>query len=325
MRKWVNGGLAVGLSVLVNLSACDIGRADDTKAGIDSKPAVVKAAPESKPETGLTDRERWLLERVEQLEKRVADLESKDGKSNAEAAAAVTVAARPAASAPPGTLTSAPAGAVPSSMSASIAAAIGPNKESSTSAGSTQVPEKKKIEPFSDADWTWLNGNPRTKEIFWDSKFFTPEIRADINYVYDFNHPVDHSIGGSSELFRSSEVQLEQLGVGGDFHYDNVRARLMTQFGMYSSTTPRNDPSPGHGQWDLTGAYRYLSEAYGGYHFNVLHGINVDAGIFMSYVGLFSYYNFDNWAYQPSYVSSNTPWFFNGRARTDFSDGAFED
>jgi Putative beta-barrel porin-2, OmpL-like. bbp2 len=43
-----------------------------------------------------------------------------------------------------------------------------------------------------------------------------------------------------------------------------------------------------------------------------LHGINVDAGIFMSYVGLFSYYNFDNWAYQPSYVSSNTPWFFNG-------------
>jgi len=50
-----------------------------------------------------------------------------------------------------------------------------------------------------------------------DSKFFTPEIRADINYVSDFNHPTDHSIGGSSELFRSSEVQLEQFGVGGDF------------------------------------------------------------------------------------------------------------
>jgi hypothetical protein len=32
----------------------------------------------------------------------------------------------------------------------------------------------------------------------------------------------------------------------------------------------------------------------------------------MSYIGLFSYYNFDNWAYQPSYVSSNTPWYFNG-------------
>jgi hypothetical protein len=55
-----------------------------------------------------------------------------------------------------------------------------------------------------------------------------------------------------------------------------------------------------------------VSEAYGGYHFNVNHGLNVDAGIFVSYIGLFSYYNFDNWTYQPSYVSSNTPWFFNG-------------
>ncbi len=35
-------------------------------------------------------------------------------------------------------------------------------------------------------------------------------------------------------------------------------------------------------------------------------------GIFVSYIGLFSYYNFDNWTYQPSFVSSNTPWFFNG-------------
>src|SRR5260370_8777121 len=157
-------------------------------------------------------------------------------------------------------------------MAASIAAAIGPKKESRTSASpaGTEVPEKKKIEAFSDADWTWLNGNPRTKEIFWDSKFFTPEIRADINYVSDFNHPTDHSIGGSSELFRSSEVQLEQLGVGGDFHYDNVRARLMTQFGMYSATTPRNDPSPGHGQWDLVIAYRYGSEAHAGATLNQL-------------------------------------------------------
>ncbi len=82
--------------------------------------------------------------------------------------------------------------------------------------------------------------------------------------------------------------------------------------GMFATTTPRNDASVGRGQWDLRGAYKYVSEAYGGYHFNVNHGLNVDAGIFVSYIGLFSYYNFDNWAYQPSYVSSNTPWFFNG-------------
>jgi hypothetical protein len=105
---------------------------------------------------------------------------------------------------------------------------------------------------------------------------------------------------------------VTQLGIGGDFHYKNVRGRLMTQFGMYSFTTPRNDASPLRGQWSLDTAYRHISEAYGGYHFNKWNGINVDAGIFMSYIGLFSYYQFDNWTYQPSYVSSNTPWFFNG-------------
>jgi hypothetical protein len=83
-------------------------------------------------------------------------------------------------------------------------------------------------------------------------------------------------------------------------------------YGMFSTTTPRNDASPGRGQWDLANAYRYVSEAWGGYHWDVQHGLNLDAGIFVSYIGLFSYYNFDNWAYQPSYVSSNTPWFFNG-------------
>jgi len=176
------------------------------------------------------------------------------------------------------------------------------------------APESKpaKAVPFAFADFTWLNGNARTKTPAFDSPFFTPEIRADVDYIYDFRHPKDDTISGSSEVFRANEVQLSQLGVGGDFHYDHVRARLMTQFGMYSQTTPRNDASPSRGQWNLADAYRYISEAYGGYHFDAMHGINVDAGIFMSYVGLFSYYNFDNWAYQPSYVSSNTPWFFNG-------------
>ncbi len=173
-------------------------------------------------------------------------------------------------------------------------------------------PSNPKSVPFAFADFTWLNGNARTKDTPYATRFFTPEIRSDVNYTYDFRHPQDDTISGSSEIFRSNEVQVTQLGVGGDFHYDNVRARLMTQFGLYSETTPRNDASPARGQWNLADAYRYVSEAYGGYHFDIQHGVNVDAGIFMSYVGLFSYYQFDNWAYQPSYVSSNTPWFFNG-------------
>ncbi|HXA03398.1 MAG TPA: outer membrane beta-barrel protein [Bryobacteraceae bacterium] len=166
--------------------------------------------------------------------------------------------------------------------------------------------------PFAYGDFTWLNGSPRTKDTVLDTKFFTPEIRFDTHYMEDFNQPRDHTIVGATESFRSGEVQVEQASVGGDFHWQNIRGRILFMEGLFATTTPRNDASFGVGQWDLRGAYKYVSEAYGGYHFNVNHGLNVDAGIFVSYIGLFSYYNFDNWTYQPSYVSSNTPWFFNG-------------
>jgi hypothetical protein len=175
--------------------------------------------------------------------------------------------------------------------------------------------------PFAFGDFSWMNAQTRSSPVL-DTKFFTPEIRFDTNFMEDFNQPIDHTIVGATESFRSGEVQLEQISVGGDFHWQNVRGRILTMDGLFATTTPRNDASSatgsgngntgGVGQWDLQNAYKYVSEAWGGYHFDVQHGLNVDAGIFVSYIGLFSYYNFDNWTYQPSYVSSNTPWFFNG-------------
>ena len=227
--------------------------------------------------------------RIEQLETAL-EKQSRDSKADPAPQAAIPA-------------TASPTNAFSSSSEAAMASSSPPPQK---------IEKPAKAEPFAFADWTWLNGNPRTKEAAFDSKFFTPEIRADVAYHYDFNHPKDDTIGGSSEVFRSNEISLTHLGIGGDFHYDHVRARVFTQLGLYSTATPRNDASYSRGQWQLDNAYRYLNEAYGGYHFDALHGINVDAGIFLSYVGLFSFYQFDNWAYQPSYVSSNTPWFFTG-------------
>ena len=174
-------------------------------------------------------------------------------------------------------------------------------------------PEVDTQTPFANVgDIGWLNGTTREKSPIFDTKFFTPEIRLDVNYLQSLNHPMDHTVDGSTEVFRSSEFQIEQVSFGGDFHWNNVRARFLSMYGMFATTTPRNDASGAVGQWDLQDAYRYFSEANAGYHFDVNHGLNIDAGVFVSYIGLFSYYNFDNWTYQPSYVSSNTPWFFNG-------------
>lgn len=161
-------------------------------------------------------------------------------------------------------------------------------------------------------DFSWVPGNASPPDRPLTFGPFVGEVRVDAAYHHSFANPADNTLSGSSEVFRHGELQLTQLGFGGDFSWKGAHARFMTQFGLYSQTTPRNDASPARGQWNLADAYRYVSEAYAGYHFDALHGINLQAGLFMSYVGLWSYYNADNWTYQPSYVSSNTPWFFTG-------------
>jgi hypothetical protein len=266
--------------------SADVGSTTNT---LHAQPAVT---PEPAVSAAVAKELEALKARIEQLE-----LQLKGNAAPEQPPAAVAGAlARPSGPAP----------------AAALSAAAPPQGESTSAAPAPPPGKPEPTVPFAYADWTWLNGTPRNKDAVWDSKFFTPEIRFDTDFVSSFNHPKDDSLGGSTEIFRSNEVQVEQISFGGDFHWQNVRGRVLTLGGMFGVTTPRNDASVGRGQWDLRGAYKYFGEAYGGYHFNVNHGLNIDAGIFVSYIGLFSYYNFDNWAYQPSYVSSNTPWFFNG-------------
>jgi hypothetical protein len=289
----------------------------------------------------LTEREKEMLERIERLERRLAAMDA--ALMSKDAAGTQMIDKTPTGNEPLVALLKSAAGEFPTALSPETPQTPTP-QQSRGKAGPivtpptpvapadhrlpdalqapVAAPAVDKETPFAYGDFSWLNGTARTKDTVLDTKFFTPEVRFDTHYMEDFNQPVDHTIVGSTESFRSGEVQIEQASVGGDFHWENVRGRILFMEGLFATTTPRNDASsatasaPGNtggvGQWDLQNAYRYVSEAYGGYHFNVQHGLNVDAGIFVSYIGLFSYYNFDNWAYQPSYVSSNTPWFFNG-------------
>jgi hypothetical protein len=172
--------------------------------------------------------------------------------------------------------------------------------------------DEKPTEPFAFGDFGWLNGANRQHRALLDSPVFTGSFLLDLNYAYSFNHPIDDTVVGSTALSRSDELTIQFVGFGGDLHWEHARGRFMTQFGYRATQIPRNDNSTNKGQFDPSTALRYISEAYGGYHWDEMHGVNVDVGIFMSYVGLFSYAAFENWAYQPSYTSDNTPWFFNG-------------
>ncbi|KAA5533792.1 porin [Taibaiella lutea] len=171
---------------------------------------------------------------------------------------------------------------------------------------------QQKGEPFEGMDQTWQNGNDRRDSSVFHIPYFTPSLMVDVNYTHSFNKPNDNTVVGSTALARNNEVELSALHFGGDFEFKGARARIMTQFGTRSQVVPRNDLSPYRGQYSLANVYRNLSEAYVGYHFNKWNGINIDAGMFMSYVGLNSYYQPENWEYQASFTSDNTPWFFNG-------------
>jgi len=292
-------------SARVAIAAREILRVD-LPLEADISPTTTKSNSEP-----LTDRERELLERIDRLETRLAAMETKDaGQTSAIAKAA------PADQSLEASLS--PSDARPQTTTASAAPAPRPTDPVTpigTVPEALQEPEATKgvdnFTPFAFGDFSWANGTGRGTSVF-TTKFFTPEIRFDTHFMEDFNQPRDHTMGGATESFRSGEFQLEQVSFGGDFRWNNVRGRILTMDGLFATTTPRNDASAAVGQWDVRGAYKYFSEAWGGYSFNVNHGLNVDAGIFVSYIGLFSYYNFDNWTYQPSFVSSNTPWFFNG-------------
>src|SRR5581483_9109028 len=229
MGTWLRKAVAVSTTRSVLILSLAITTAD-LKAQSTSAPS---AMDESSSQQTSKDTEAMAKE-LEAIKQRVAQLEAE-------------LKARTAAPAPP-------------AARASIAA--GPAQQTqqpSTPATGEQVVapgEVKPSEPFAYADWTWLNGTPRNKDVVWDSKFFTPEVRFDTNFIHSFNHPQDDSIGGSTETFRSNEVQLEQISFGGDFHWQNVRGRILTMGGMFGVSTPRNDASSGRGQWDLRGAYR---------------------------------------------------------------------
>jgi hypothetical protein len=149
--------------------------------------------------TGVPDADRrddtdaQVLRELEQMRTRIQELEARlKQRSGAQKSATEAGASRPPMQ---DDFTAAP---VPASVAASAQTQI----ESSN----TQA-KAPKAEPFAFADWTWLNGNARTKESPLDTKFFTPEIRADVDYIYDFNHPKDDTISGSSEVFRSNEIR----------------------------------------------------------------------------------------------------------------------
>lgn len=172
--------------------------------------------------------------------------------------------------------------------------------------------------PFDGMDLSWINGQNRQTKfplVLKDNDGET--ILTGVTYLdsyinYDFNNPIDNTHTISSSIGRNNEFTVNLASIGIETNYKNVIGRLWLQYGQMSSIIQDLDATIQHGRNTSIDNLKNIREAAAGYHFDKWYGINVEMGIFMSYIGLESYITQENWSYQRSMVCDFTPFYFSG-------------
>lgn len=173
--------------------------------------------------------------------------------------------------------------------------------------------------PFEGMDLSWINGQSRVKNsplVLTDKKtdetILTGTLYMDSYYNYNLANPIDNTQTISASIGRHNEFQLNLASIGVETNYKNIIGRVWLQTGAMQHIVQELDGSVNRGRNTGTGNLKFIREAAAGYHFNKWYGINIEAGIFMSYIGLESYLLQDNWSYQRSMPCEFTPFYFQG-------------
>lgn len=172
--------------------------------------------------------------------------------------------------------------------------------------------------PFEGLNTTWINGQSRqasTPLTFADSSrnmIIAATAYVDSYYCYSFNGPKDNTIVGSATIGRHNELTMNLISIGMESTYQNSTCRIWLQSGNSLALIQETDGSLLHGKNQSIGAMEHIREAAAGYHFNLLHGVNLEAGIFGSFIGMDSYLTQENWSYQRAMVNDFVPSYFTG-------------
>src|SRR5262249_24563394 len=99
---------------------------------------------------------------------------------------------------------------------------------------------------------------------------------------------------------------------------DGPIGRVFLQYGTSVSTVYSQDRTLQRGFFLST--LPFIQQAAAGWHFHAWHGVNIELGIFPSYIGLESYLTQENWSYTKQFLSDFTPFFLSGlRAQLFFT------
>jgi hypothetical protein len=176
----------------------------------------------------------------------------------------------------------------------------------------------KQKQPFDGMDLRWINGQNRQSNfpLTWKDKngqtLLTGVAYLDCYFNYNTNNPLDNTHTISSTIGRHKEFTLNLASLGIETNYKNIIGRLWLQTGQMGSIIQDQDATVSRGRNTSISNLKYIREAAAGYHFNKWYGLNIEMGIFMSYIGLESYITQENWNYQRSMVCDFTPFYFSG-------------
>ncbi len=171
--------------------------------------------------------------------------------------------------------------------------------------------------PFSKADWTWLNGSNYQPASLLRIGPVTPTFFVDADYAWQFWNPVDHTIFPTTTAARHGEFNLNLAYLGFELNGLDTRwgapiGRFEVQYGSYIATIHGQDNTLTRGSFLSNPTLSYVKQAGVGWHFHALHGINVELGIFPSYIALESFVPQENWSYTHPFVSDFTPYYLAG-------------
>src|SRR5205823_4227415 len=133
---------------------------------------------------------------------------------------------------------------------------------------------------------TWMNGQNRQKTTgLISNQYVTASLYLDGYYNSSFAHPLDHTIASSAVVGRDGEFMPNLVSLGMEVNWHHAVGRLLLEFGPMLTLVQETDGSVQRGHNVSTDVLQFIREATVGYHWDVLHGVQFETGIFMSYIG----------------------------------------